>query len=163
MTANKLPGLNIQAPWAQLLLTGAKTIETRTYPLPSKYAGKWMWIIETPGNSKGSSAKVIGKIKFSGSKLYKTAREFYDDYDSHRVSKGDPNFHWQASKPKHGWIVEAVTSCKPFAPPVPRGIVYAGPFARSSEVNLAKACRIPSVSVISIFTLLLERPATITS
>jgi hypothetical protein len=41
-------GINIQRPWAGLILDGIKSIEARTYPLKG-YGKETLWIIETPG------------------------------------------------------------------------------------------------------------------
>lgn len=123
-----LPGLNVQTPWAQLLLEGKKTIETRTYPLPEKYQGKDLWLIETPGKAGKFKARVIGVIRFSGSKKYKTVAEFNADYDLHQVGEDDPNFSWKKGELKFGWILEHVKIIQPFDAPSPRGIVYCGQF-----------------------------------
>lgn len=48
-------GLNIQRPWARLILDGVKTVEARRYPLKG-YGGELLWIIETPG--RGPLAKM---------------------------------------------------------------------------------------------------------
>ena len=34
-----LNGINIQFPISQLILSGDKTVETRTYPIPERYLG----------------------------------------------------------------------------------------------------------------------------
>lgn len=126
----KLPGLNVQAPWARLLLDGSKTIETRTYPLPKKYVGQELWLIETPGRLGKFKARVIGVITFSTSKRYKSEAEFNDEIDLHLVRPSDPDYSWQNDVPKYGWIVESVRDVRTFEAPTPRGIVYSRPFDR---------------------------------
>ena len=46
-----LPGINIQAPWAEAIVSGRKLIETRFYPMPRKWIGQPLAIIETPGQA----------------------------------------------------------------------------------------------------------------
>ena len=43
-----LRGINIQRPWAQMILDGQKTVEARKYDLMG-YRNEDLWIIETPG------------------------------------------------------------------------------------------------------------------
>ena len=47
-----LPGINIQAPWAEAIVSGRKVIETRFYPMPRKWVGQPLAIIETPGKAR---------------------------------------------------------------------------------------------------------------
>jgi hypothetical protein len=123
------PGINMQAPWCDLLLSGEKTVETRGYPLPERLKHEWLWLIETPGRVGKFKARVRGRIKFSGSIEYKTRHEWLADHKRHRVEINDPQFSFRRGNPKFGWIVEDVESCsEPFAPPAARGIVYARPF-----------------------------------
>jgi len=35
-----LPGINIQAPWAEAIVAWHKVIETRFYPMPKKWFGQ---------------------------------------------------------------------------------------------------------------------------
>ena len=46
-----MTGLNVQAPWTGLLISGEKSVETRSYPLPKKYVGEKLALVETPGKS----------------------------------------------------------------------------------------------------------------
>ena len=56
-TRATLRGLNVQRPWAPMLLDGSKVIETRTYDIDKQkcFANEWFWVVETPGKS-GSGA-----------------------------------------------------------------------------------------------------------
>lgn len=128
MSNNKLPGINIQAPWARLLLEGKKQIETRTYALPEKYVGKDLWLIETPGSLGKFKARVIGVIRFSESKEYRSKAEFNSDVDLHLIHPDNQEYRWRAGIRKFGWIVERVSRIEEFKAPFPRGIVYASPF-----------------------------------
>lgn len=127
--SSNLPGINIQAPWARLILDGVKTIETRNYPTPVKYLHQWMWLIETPGKSRVFKSRVIGKVKFSRCKIYKNMSDFHSDFSSHMVDNGNSDFGWCEEKTKWGWEIGGVISCSEFAPPNPRGIVYCRPFS----------------------------------
>jgi len=124
-----LPGINIQAPWAQLLLEGKKKIETRTYRLPDKFRGSDLWLIETPGRSGSFRARVIGVIRFSDCKRYQSSEEFYQDSALHLIDRTTGTYGWRDETPKFGWLVEHVEAKNEFAPPSPRGIVYSLPFA----------------------------------
>lgn len=128
MSHNINPGINIQAPWALLLLDQKKQIETRTYALPTKYAGQDLWLIETPGKSGKFKARVIGIIRFSESKEYKSESEFFEDADLHLIYPGNREYAWRSNTRKFGWIVDRVKAVEQFVAPFPRGIVYASPF-----------------------------------
>jgi hypothetical protein len=117
-------GLNLQFPISRLILEGEKTVETRTYPLPAKYVGKEIAIIETPGKSGDFKARVICIAVFGESVQYKNSKEFYLDEPKHRVSKGTI-WAWNPEKPKWAWPLKHV---KPLAKPQTvtkkRGIRY---------------------------------------
>ena len=51
MKNSVLPAINIQFPISELILSGKKTIETRTYALPEKYIERDLYLIETPGSN----------------------------------------------------------------------------------------------------------------
>src|SRR4029450_4821616 len=55
-----LPGINIQVPWAEAILSGQKVIETRFYPLPGKWVGQPLAVIETPGRARGFKSHIAG-------------------------------------------------------------------------------------------------------
>lgn len=121
-----LPALNVQAPWAELILSGKKTIETRRYPLPKAYQGHEMYIIETPGRLKGVKRKIVGIVKFSYSFQYQSRQHFYQDRDKHHVGPTS-NFAWKApDKTKRwGWVVETVRRCQGEVPHTKKcGIVF---------------------------------------
>jgi hypothetical protein len=126
----KLPGINIQYPWSELLLSGAKTIETRTYALPKKYIGIELAIIETPGLTKESRAsrksRIAGTITFGLPFKYSEAK-WKSDVKKHLVPVNDPAFSWRARKKEiWGWPVIQVRRINPPLPaPVTRGIVFA--------------------------------------
>lgn len=122
-----IPGINIQAPWSQLILCGQKTVETRSYPLPERHKGKMLAIIETPGRDKGlSKAKMIGVVVFSDSFLYENREDWLMDIDRHLVQPNDPLYKYTPNKPKYGWAVQSVVRLESFVPPPKkRGIIFA--------------------------------------
>lgn len=117
-------GINIQYPISRLILEGAKTIETRTYPIPKEYIGKEMAIIETPGKEGNFKARVVGLIVFGESFLYEDEQSFYADSKRHCVTKRSP-WRWTGDKKKVGWPILRVTPLKnAVLAPSLKGIVY---------------------------------------
>jgi hypothetical protein len=130
MSKRELPGINIQWPWSELLLSGKKTIETRSYPIPEKFKNVEMAIIETPGpNGKKNGimeARIVGTITFSNSTEYKTKVQWLKDQDKHLVTPDDKQFSFRSDKAKWGWIVKDIRRFDlPKSPPKKRGIVFA--------------------------------------
>jgi hypothetical protein len=129
MKAYEHPGINMQAPWCELLLSGEKTIETRSYPLPDRLKHQWIWLIETPGPKGKFKARVRGRIKFYDSFEYRKKSDWIADFPRHRVRSHDPLYAYQQGKRKFGWLVEDVEPCQTFFnPPKKRGIVYTKSF-----------------------------------
>jgi hypothetical protein len=126
-------------------MSGEKTIETRGYPLPEKYKGVTLAVIETPGprglkEAGITKAKIIGTITFSRSKEYRTQREWALDANKHRVETDDPLFGFKEGKRKFGWMVESVSLIEPtIAAPSTKGIVFASrcevPITSSQPLN----------------------------
>lgn len=104
-----LPGLNIQAPWANLIVSGRKVIETRFYPMPAKWIGQPLVIIETPGKSGTYKRRVAGFVCFARSWCYPDRASFAADHAKHLVDADDPIFGWQNdNKPKWAWPIQWV-------------------------------------------------------
>ena len=121
-----IAGINIQSPWAELLLEGKKTIETRAYALPPKYWGKDLALIRTPGSSKELRSEIIGIIRFESCFKYSSKDEWTSDLKKHLVPIDHPQFKFLISKPKFGWKVTQVKRLRrAIIPPKPRGIVFA--------------------------------------
>ena len=117
-------GINIQSPFAELLINSDKCVETRTYPLPLKYEGEELSLIETPGRIGRFKARIIGIITFSHSFKYGNLQEWISDYNRHRVEQ-DSNFGWNEDKDKYGWVVSQICKFeKPFPAPENKGIVF---------------------------------------
>ncbi|MDE3269235.1 MAG: hypothetical protein OYH77_03010 [Pseudomonadota bacterium] len=122
MTKKTYTGINIQWPISRKILSGEKSIETRFYPIPSKYLNQEMLLIETPGYQGKFKSRITAIIKFTKCFKYKDPKSFYADYHRHFVDKNSP---WAWDKPKYGWCVEVVRVINP--PQVfeeRKGIVY---------------------------------------
>jgi len=97
-------GINIQWPISELILSGEKTIETRTYPIPEKYINQDMILIETPGKKGKFKARMRGIIVFTECFKYKNKREFYKDSDKTCVTP-ESDWEYDVTKGKWGWRV----------------------------------------------------------
>jgi hypothetical protein len=118
-------GLNIQTPWSFLLINGDKSVETRSYPLPSKYEGVPLALIETPGKYGRFKSRIIGTITFSHSFQYPDKQSWIDDYNRHKVEEGDEFCYWNKDKKKYGWVVSNIEKFdKPVSAPEKKGIVF---------------------------------------
>ena len=106
-----LRSINVQWPFAQLILAGVKTIELRKYSMDalcfgSVYveAGEKLWLVETPGASckqagqawvgpapvsvKPKQAHIVGVIEFGSSFEYRSEKELREHEELHRVRFG---------------------------------------------------------------------------
>lgn len=104
----KYPGINIQQPISRLILDGKKTVETRTYNLPSHFLNKEMVLIETPGSNKNLTAQALGIIVFTKSFKYESKKEFYADQRRHCVDQNSI-WAWKDERPKWGWEVKVIS------------------------------------------------------
>ena len=88
-----LRGINIQQPWARLILEGKKRLEARAYALApsSVYRNEPLWLIETPGKCERSArfaARIIGAVCFDTSKEYATTAEWRaDEVGGHLINE----------------------------------------------------------------------------
>lgn len=106
----RLPGINIQFPISQLILSGDKTVETRTYPLPANYVNQPLYLVETPGKEGKFASRVVAIVRFGEPFLYKNEEEFYADHKRHKV---DPKSPWRWNeKAKWGWPILEVCKVK---------------------------------------------------
>lgn len=134
MKKQALPGINIQYPISQLIASGEKTVETRTYPIPKRYVGTPVALIETPGPVGRFKARITAIIEFSESFEYETKESFYKDKSRHRVEP-DAAWKWNPEQRKFGWPVRVLkVFSKPLPAPKRRGIV----FSRHCEINAAR-------------------------
>ena len=121
-----LSGLNVQIPWSRLLINGDKSVETRPYPLPVKYEGVELALIETPGKYGRFKSQIIGTITFSHSFKYPDKQAWIDDYNRHKVEEGDEFCDWNENKKKYGWVVASINKFDHYIPVSKnRGIVFA--------------------------------------
>jgi hypothetical protein len=101
-----IPGITVQFPWADLILSGQKVIETRFYPLPPKWIGKPLAIIETPGLRGSFKRRVAGIAVLGESFPYANRMAFDLDHKKHLVDSFDPIFGWKSNLgPKWGWPI----------------------------------------------------------
>ncbi|WP_089935800.1 hypothetical protein [Candidatus Entotheonella palauensis] len=121
-----LPGINIQAPWVHAICSGHKVIETRFYPMPSKWVDQPLAIIETPGKTGRFKRRIAGLVIFAPSWRYADRDAFARDQKQHLVDPGDPRFGWTSDdKPKWAWPVVWVEAYEqPLPPGFRAGIRY---------------------------------------
>lgn len=132
----EISGINIQWPWSELLISGKKKIETRSYKLPEKFKNKPMALIETPGKRKDFKARIIGVIVFTESKEYKNKTSWLRDQKLHLVDSNDEVFKFITGKKKFGWIVgKYYLLDESLEPSQTRGIIY------------ATSCRVPEIAL----------------
>ena len=113
-------GVNIQYPWSEMIASGAKTVETRSYPIPPRLENADVVLIET----RNGPARAIAFVTFSGSHQYATREEWNRDRCRHLVGLDDPMYGWKEGRQKHGWVVEKVTRLLEPCPVKSLGIVY---------------------------------------
>jgi FTO catalytic domain/FTO C-terminal domain len=114
-------GLELQSPWAERLLEGKKTIETRAYALPDKLVGRRIEIlrsasgeagVSTLGNSitihgvsAGSGVQLLGWCTFTRMIEYRDRTGFQADEKKHLVAR-DSGYSWkEETKVIYGWEV----------------------------------------------------------
>jgi len=110
----KLAGLYVRQPWADAIVHGHKTIETRHYPVPEKHLGHWVAVIATSNTATKAGqrrSQVAGLVCLRGWHLYRSEEEFTSEYAQHRVSPHDPDYGWREDKAKYGWVLEGAVYC----------------------------------------------------
>ena len=120
--------LNVQRPWARLLLTGAKKVEVRKYPLKN-YMDEDLWLLETKGERapRDFASAIIGAIRFGQDFEYQDLPAFRADEHRHCIPQGS-SFDWQPSKtPKlYGWVVQVASLlARSLPPPKTKGMIGA--------------------------------------
>jgi len=129
-------GLELQLPYSELLLTGAKTIETRTYPLPANLLYHHILIVESPAGEEGHSAlpsvvrnttgdadegpKIVGSVVFSECFVYENEQDWIADADKHLVPPGSA-YDWAPARSAAGAGAGAGAGAR--AAPEPRACV----------------------------------------
>jgi mRNA N6-methyladenine demethylase len=110
-------GLEMQDPWAGLLLDGSKTIETRAYNLPPGLIGKRIAILQSSCGQAGisclgdairldSEVKKLGWVVFERVIEYKDEKSFEDDESKHLVDRNS-GYGWKEGTTNviFGWVV----------------------------------------------------------
>jgi hypothetical protein len=115
-------GINIQWPISDLIISLKKTIETRTYQIPTKLIGKELLLIETPGKTKEFKSRIRGIIVFNDCFKYETPEEFYLDSHMHCVLP-DSLWAWK-DIPKYGWRISSFRPTKIIELHCQKGIIY---------------------------------------
>lgn len=114
-------GLEMQVPFAGLLLDGKKTIETRAYDLPKALIGKKIYILQskkghdgvstikdvmTKNDMESSGLSIVGWCIFDKVVVYRYRSKFENDEMKHRVPR-DSNYGWKEdTKCIYGWSVK---------------------------------------------------------
>lgn len=94
----------IRGPWAALVLSGLKTVETAAHGLPARYRGRWLRV-------QNENRQYVGRVKFSGSFKYTSAPQFAADAGRHCVPPCSP-YHFKNRARCYGWIVAAAEPYK---------------------------------------------------
>jgi hypothetical protein len=127
-----VPGINIQAPWAEAMISGRKVIETRYYPIPKKWVGEPLAIIETPGPTRRFKRRIAGLVIFGPSGCYADQAAFARDRIKHLVDVDDRRFGWKGNdRPKWAWPVRWVEA---YQQPLPAGFRAGIRYARAVEI-----------------------------
>jgi hypothetical protein len=127
-------GLNVQFPFARMLVQGYKTVELRRYPLGSRglpEAGRPMFVIETPGAGARAlpgvltedvpddlldpprRARVVGVVAFASSTRYDSQAAFNHARAQHRVGQGG-QFDWNGASALFAWQVQTARLLESF-------------------------------------------------
>jgi hypothetical protein len=109
-----MKALSLKQPWAELLLQGKKTIETRTWNTAFRgpfliHASKQVdaKAMEEFGFTHLPTGCIVGKAELIDVKPYYTREAFEADTKHHEVRY----FDWL--RPRYGFIVRNVQRCKP--------------------------------------------------
>ena len=130
-----LRGLNVQLPWAPMLLDGSKVIEARTYDIDDKggFGNEWFWLVETPGKQRrrGQRARITGCVKFCSEAVrYTSLDQWRADEDKHRIAAGS-DYDWDGRGAMYGWRVERVMVLRePVPGPDRKGTINSKPIPR---------------------------------
>lgn len=113
--SNRLFGLEMQQPFAEMVIAGTKTVETRSYPLPSSLLYKHICLIESMPGKDGisdlkdfaynrtceeegeSHPRILGTIAFSECFEYESEEQWRQDSEVHRVPV-DTYYDWPPSR-----------------------------------------------------------------
>lgn len=120
--------LEVQQPYADLILSGDKTVETRTYALPAEFVGRKIHILRSPAGAAGRSAvpdavapeaaaklglDVVGWASFGSCAPYPDEAAWRADRAAHCVDVDAPAYGWPAEGVIYAWRVDAVEALSP--------------------------------------------------
>eukprot|EP01050_Picozoa_sp_SAG11_P023825 SAG11_NODE_4905_length_1727_cov_1.548526_1_plen_394_part_10 len=118
--------LDVQPPWGDALLDGAKTVETREYRMPPEFEGTTLALLDHGGGGISGPALLIGTAVFGRSFRYESRKQWVADSARHLVpaDAAAESFGWRDDAEKWGWPVETVQrACYPVAaPPMTRSM-----------------------------------------
>eukprot|EP01052_Picozoa_sp_SAG31_P001027 SAG31_NODE_33_length_32018_cov_69.763088_11_plen_149_part_00 len=100
--------LETSEPFAEMILNRQKTIETRTYALPSDLIGEVIAVFEPKLQA------LIGIVVFGSSFQYESRQAWAADSDRHCVmpNASSDAYGWDATIPKWGWPVAQAQASK---------------------------------------------------
>ena len=101
--------MTIHDPYADWILSGAKTVETRYMRLSPKYMNKEIGIYVP------ERKKIIGVVRVVSQITYPNKREFDADYSRHLVGEDSPFYPKQSGK-KIGLVLEGARAITPISP-----------------------------------------------
>ena len=113
-------------------MTGKKSIETRSYPLPEVLLNKIIWIIESPEGKPKKSAlpdtvpigthklKIKGYVIFEKNVKYASKKEFDLDFEKHMVPSDSKYGKWTEENPIYGWHVKSFVKIEKEVERVPK-------------------------------------------
>jgi hypothetical protein len=141
-----IPGINVLFPWSQLILSGKKKIETRSYRLPQKYLGIPLALIETPGTNKKIQSRTIAVVVFKEAYQYSSLAHWKLEAHLHLVPLSDASYSFGTTTERWAWVVDKVIPLEyPVLPPKPRGIRFASACKVPSAVLIVSPHRTPSI------------------
>jgi hypothetical protein len=126
-------GINMEWPFSQLILTGAKTEVVFEYNLDDTDGPKTneeVLIVESKGtcNEQGTismigmesdlsiarpptAPQVVGSVTFNNACIYNSQQEFHDNREYHRIPV-DSNFYWDGIRDRYAWRVDKVITLR---------------------------------------------------
>ena len=115
-----MTGINVRDPFATLLASGRKQVETRRYKPPQHLVGNRVAIIQTGLGS----AMIVGYAHLDSYYQYESKDHWHADSDRHRVPPGN-EFDWVDDSPRFAWEMSNATMLdNPIHPPAKRGRLY---------------------------------------
>ena len=106
--------LEVQGAWADRLLNGLKTVETRTYALPSHLLCVPIVVLRSPEDgglhAHGlGSGELVGIVYFASCSKYESRAAWAADVSRHCVDGNDSAFAWHDTRdavPVYAWAVD---------------------------------------------------------